>query len=966
MRILRLTLENIKAYQSASFEFHPGINFISGKNGIGKSTIFESIGLVLFNNLEYKQDDFIRYGEKKAVIKLWFIPADERIYCIVRHLGTSKKYYILDEQSGIELDLHGIEDVQNWLKANLGEKIELTLKELFSQIVGVYQGRFTEPFMGPAEEKKTHFNKLLQIDKYKRACESSSRYESFFEKEIQDKQTAIELALKDIAFLNEKECELRENVSRLQALMAASEALQQQQQSATQNFDFLQEQQARIEHLTQHLEMISLQITNLQTLGSARQHDVSQAQQAMQICDQNRDVFEQTQRSREQLQVLVTDYNRYKQNADQLSQWNIQLQGLTTSRELLATQVERTGQKLSILHATLASTKVDHDIQFAAAIDAFNVAEAHLSQMKKNSYRLDSDLKRRDLIVRLIDQSRQGFQKIRQLSQLVAELSVDINRLQVLASWEAEQDKLTQQKNELDMRLAANQGRFQEYDRFRSDLLEARCPLFNSTCLNLQQDPTFSFQGLQQALQDENLHLEVERQELAKKLDMADRFLAEYRSITLLQAKVTDLINEKSTLFQDLESLPLLSQVQDFFQCFSLADEKGLIEQLARFYRTIRQDSDPACLDTVAQEIESWVARLRASDLQALSHATETREFTSAELKRLRQIRDEFDRQQLQLNREKADLVVDQQHLSTQQTELQHLRARIEDLVGLQQQLQPIADQFDQLTDFVSQHQTQCEHYLQHMSLAAKLSVFQDDLNQNNHMIRTLQSDQAEAAMSLAKVNAEFNPLHLLQVKAHLDGLREQLVASTTQMQWLEARNGLLRADLLQLSVLDQQINQLQSDIHQIQSRLKVVSTSRKILARVGEPIAAMFRQKISRIAENLYHRIADQQLRLVWGDGYEVSLYDRFGDRERQRSFNQLSGGEQMSVALSIRMAMIQYFSSLRIAFFDEPTTNLDEGRRQNLAQILPQICQGFDQVFLISHDDTFDAITDNVLSLS
>jgi exonuclease SbcC len=54
-----------------------------------------------------------------------------------------------------------------------------------------------------------------------------------------------------------------------------------------------------------------------------------------------------------------------------------------------------------------------------------------------------------------------------------------------------------------------------------------------------------------------------------------------------------------------------------------------------------------------------------------------------------------------------------------------------------------------------------------------------------------------------------------------------------------------------------------------------------------------------------------------------------------------------------------------VKLGFFDEPTTNLDVERRGNLAQIIPRITGDFDQLFVISHDDSFDAMTDNIIQL-
>ncbi|NMA61988.1 MAG: hypothetical protein GX956_08900, partial [Firmicutes bacterium] len=43
----------------------------------------------------------------------------------------------------------------------------------------------------------------------------------------------------------------------------------------------------------------------------------------------------------------------------------------------------------------------------------------------------------------------------------------------------------------------------------------------------------------------------------------------------------------------------------------------------------------------------------------------------------------------------------------------------------------------------------------------------------------------------------------------------------------------------------------------------------------------------------------------------------------------------------------------------------NLDQERRESLALAIQIATGDFDQLFLISHDDSFDAVTENVISL-
>jgi DNA repair protein SbcC/Rad50 len=70
------------------------------------------------------------------------------------------------------------------------------------------------------------------------------------------------------------------------------------------------------------------------------------------------------------------------------------------------------------------------------------------------------------------------------------------------------------------------------------------------------------------------------------------------------------------------------------------------------------------------------------------------------------------------------------------------------------------------------------------------------------------------------------------------------------------------------------------------------------------------------------------------------------------------------MSAALAVRLALLRRLSRLDIAFFDEPTQNMDGERRGNLAEQIRRV-RGFDQLLVISHDDTFEQGLDGVIHL-
>jgi exonuclease SbcC len=98
----------------------------------------------------------------------------------------------------------------------------------------------------------------------------------------------------------------------------------------------------------------------------------------------------------------------------------------------------------------------------------------------------------------------------------------------------------------------------------------------------------------------------------------------------------------------------------------------------------------------------------------------------------------------------------------------------------------------------------------------------------------------------------------------------------------------------------------------------------------------------------------------LKWAEDYSIVMEED----GYERPFASLSGGEQMAAALSVRLALLKQLTDIRIAFFDEPTANMDAERRENLAMQISRITH-FDQLFVISHDETFDNFVDSVISI-
>jgi exonuclease SbcC len=258
-------------------------------------------------------------------------------------------------------------------------------------------------------------------------------------------------------------------------------------------------------------------------------------------------------------------------------------------------------------------------------------------------------------------------------------------------------------------------------------------------------------------------------------------------------------------------------------------------------------------------------------------------------------------------------------------------------------------------------HEAAYQFVLTNRQLADTRAARQSEVEQG-------QQAQAEAAQTAAQAQAE-----LAQVEAQFDAQEHQRVVTETQslrgqVGGLQARHTLLRQEQVRdeqeiatLRGQERELALLQSQKQNHLAQEQVLDAMRDVLKQAGPQVTKALIQLVSSSADQIFCDIMqDYTRRLRWNEDYGITL--EAGGYERQ--FAQLSGGEQMSAALSVRLALLREMSNIDLAFFDEPTTNLDETRRDLLARQILEV-KGFRQLFVISHDDAFEQATQNLIRI-
>lgn len=256
---------------------------------------------------------------------------------------------------------------------------------------------------------------------------------------------------------------------------------------------------------------------------------------------------------------------------------------------------------------------------------------------------------------------------------------------------------------------------------------------------------------------------------------------------------------------------------------------------------------------------------------------------------------------------------------------------------------------------------------------AKDLEKRQESLKKMVKLMEELKQSLAANRKAYEKIEKEYNPKLHAEIRVVKEKLVEETAAIKQKTEYLNKEKLRLEQDIKKMELIKKDIKEKLITKKKYEEKEELVKFLRgKIFNNVSARLSERFREEISLRADIIYRNIAETDEELYWGDKYRIVLKDMQDQEIRERTDDQLSGGQIMSSVVALRLALLQT-TGARIAFFDEPTSNLDAARRANLAHAFRAIDIGreevtehwYDQLFLISHDITFTEITDQIIPI-
>ncbi len=916
MEILSVTLKNFKAHRDRQFVFQPGTNAICGENGAGKTSILEAIAWTLFNYRgQYKNEDLICNGAGSAQATVQIVSSrDGRTYDVQR--CTSRGYTLYDPQLNERLPYKHIDDeIMPWLRQHMGVPAGTDLGRLFANTIGVPQGTFTADFLQPAEKRKPIFDTILKVDEYQTAYRQGLSLEKYAKAEVEKIETLIaqyDERLHDWDMIQAQRTEISEAIAHDETTLVQLKTNLSQLQAEK---DRLTACANQVQALDRQMQQIRAQIDGKEQANQFLEQSLHQAQQAVQFCEQQRPSYQAFLAAETALQKLdqrLKQRHHLLQQRDQHEQQRAQRQSdlarLTLQREQL-TQAQHDLEQLQPLvqqQQILDQQKTEildrlQQLQ-TIAIERQSVA-TELTKRQAQATHLGQEIQRLQGLTATVEQ-------IPQVEQTRDRLQEQLSRIEAARQFEAELQQLVSTGDA-------------KRDRYQQDVQAALAIL-----QDIQQAvPVLASNSVESALAT-----------MQAGVDLNDELLQALREI------LTDLSAQVS-------ADRLATELRQTRQVLDLAYQ----------HRADWATLDSKCVQQHDLDTELNSLHQRAALLD--SHLTERQQ--------LIQRRSQLDADLAALNNPMGRAHLLQRQIQ-QQGQIEADYAQAKNLQAQQQQQQQLEAIMAQLAEFAEldaqteQHKQQRQAhqagytiYMQHEANAQRLPQIQADVQEAIAQMNALTQRRNMVQAQLEAVQQTYDPDQWRQVETQYHDIRSQA----------DRIDGALPQQRRLLSELDRRITELQeiaSKRDRAQADLKhrsrvkrFVSFARKVYKDAGPRITERYVYNISREADRLFRELLNRpNIALEWTRDYDILVQEG----AYKRRFINLSGGEQMCAALAVRLALLRVLADIDIAFFDEPTTNMDRPRRESLAEAIANI-RSFRQLVVISHDDTFEKVTENII---
>ncbi|MDI6791343.1 MAG: SMC family ATPase [bacterium] len=955
MKINKLEIENIASYgeDSDPINFKPGNNFISGLNGHGKSTIFKAIQQALYptGDSNTERINLLRKGCRKGNIKVWFEINDTACHLrlILKENSDSFRLEINNGEKVISTKEEVIETLNKW------ENMTGDRKKIFDNVVGVEQNGFTTPFLMTNKGRKEYFNTILDVDKYKRIADTLNRLrigDGVLKKRIEELKEEHDYLKGRVANYPEEKKALRECDRQVKERGKEAEAKEKQLKERKELLGRLQEKEKELKSLREEITLLKENIKHQNQTEGSLVNSLNEAVLAGKIVEENTGQYQLHEAARKKLPEL----NKRRDEKDRLERERNTIQKRIETGEARITVMEdelnkaRAKNKEALAMNTSALEEIKPELE-SARKDVSDIEEVFTSGAVKTgalqSVEKDiSALQNRQANLKDLEMKAAGLKKE------TGEIAKQILALGDFKTVEEEKEKLEKQKEKVLSEIAVSGQKIKDLKEKIAKSADGICPIINEKCGRI--DPE-RFQS--QLEQEGKIHSDhtAKLDALAKGLSrLEEKLKGKQRAVKLNAEKET---LEKQWKDRKAEAEKLLAAVHH--KPLAVPGEINDLVFSAGLDTVINSQGLSAYLEVVKEEAGVYRKNLEAFQKETNKKRDEARGNMTrieAEQKGLLDLRQQIQKEAGTFRKREEEILGRRKAIEKEKEALQEAADRLKPLAN-------IADEISALNESLEKTKHAADLYQENIKMAQRLEGKKEELAKHQENLERIRNALKEAEETAVQKQSEFDPDELASCKAGHERLAEEYNTAAGELVGLRKQLVVLKKHVEELTEEYIKFNNVKEGLKQEQKKEKALKFIVDTFKNSGALIVEKMINRISSQANMIFSRIFKEPSELSWDREYNVSLTS---PSRHERNFKQLSGGEQMICALAVRLAIAREFNQSDFIILDEPTVNVDHEKCEELAETISTLTReikGLKQMFIVSHDNTFERVIDNVI---
>ena len=921
MIIKKVQLENYRSHSNITVEFTKGVNLILGKNGRGKTSILEAISTVMFNTKDRTGKEtgksYIKFGEKSSKVDIDFIANDGREYNLkTEFFKTKPKKQTLKDIIGSEYD----GDIQEKLEELCG--IKKGFEETYENIVIAKQNEFINIFKDSGTTREKTFNKIFNTQIYK------EMYDSFLKEAVDKYKEKVKDLDKEITFLKEN----MEDKEQITNFLKEEKEVEKNLQDRFKNINVVSK---NLENEIKDYETTEIELNNL--IKNIKDEE-NKIKKYLSLLKENIVEAKQAKKSKIIIKESEKSYLEYLDIENKLKDLRENLDNLLEEQKLNI-QYQNNIEKLELSNKNLK-------------VDISNLEE-NISKNSEKKENLESEI---------------SSLKIKE-EDLDLKLKIYIDLLDELEKLEDFKDKKLEDKLK----------KMTEIDILKKELV-SKNDLFKTISIEELEKKLSNFQELEKELkllEEQKIIFETEIKTLKKSSkELSDKicpFLNE-KCQNLEDKEAEDYFSSKISIkTEDLENLK--KNIEEKTQ---ILVEKVVFEDKKKQYFELEKSIKDLELSLKNEEINLKEIELDIKNLDMNTQKlTENQEFQNSQMLREKKKELEVELRNLNLNEkrenlknlleileiEKEKILKNQNSIENNLKEIDEFSKKIKEntnknIESKKSEIKTFENKLDILKNPYNE-------YLKNNVLAEDLENLLLKVDKNIKELYSLRTEKNLLKEKVSDLEEKIKNIKIDELKEKYDIIKEELNEINKKLGSSQEKIENYKKILEKISSQEEKEKKLLIEFKKLENKFNKASLIRNEVGQMGRAISKYMLSGISNIASVNFNKITGRTERIEWSneekDKYAVYLVGQ----ERKIAFEQLSGGEQVSVAIAIRGTMTEYFTNSKFMILDEPTNNLDTERKKLLAEYMGEILNNLEQSIIVTHDDTFREMAEKIIEL-